>query len=253
MEITEKSFWEIFWAKIKLPQTVDYNFKNDRVIAETIKKYIPKCNFDKNVLEIGCAPGKWLVMFNKELNYKICGFEYCEPAYYKTLENLEMNGIGKNVTDIKLIDFLNIEFKKTYDIVVSLGFIEHFENVENIFNKHVQLLHDQSYLIIGVPNFKGLNYFIQSLIDKHIQQKILPNHNLSVMNLKLLDSFATTNNLNKVFSGYIGGFEPSLFNTEIDNTVLRFLLRLLIKLSSIIFGNINNKIVSGYILTIYKY
>lgn len=35
MELTEKLFWEKFWNEIKLPQTVDYNFKNDRIIAET--------------------------------------------------------------------------------------------------------------------------------------------------------------------------------------------------------------------------
>jgi hypothetical protein len=37
-EITNRDFWKEYWSNIKLPISVDYNFKNDRVIAEIIKK-----------------------------------------------------------------------------------------------------------------------------------------------------------------------------------------------------------------------
>jgi len=253
MELTEKIFWEKFWSSITLPQKVDYDFKNDRVIAETIKKYIPSACKDKTVVEIGCAPGKWLVMFNKELGYKIAGFEYCEPAFDKTLENLEINEIGKEDIELELVDFLHANFNKTYDVVVSLGFIEHFDEIENIFTKHYELLNDSGYLVIGIPNFRGLNFHIQKLIDKFIEQKIIPNHNLKAMNPQIMDSFAKRLKLEKVFSAYVGGFEPGLFNgTVVKPWILKKVLFALIRVCNLIFGSLNSRFSSGYIMCIYK-
>jgi SAM-dependent methyltransferase len=39
----------------------------------------------------------------------------------------------ENETNIKQIDFLNADFNDKYDVVISLGFIEHFDDVEDIF------------------------------------------------------------------------------------------------------------------------
>jgi 2-polyprenyl-3-methyl-5-hydroxy-6-metoxy-1,4-benzoquinol methylase len=253
MEITEKIFWERFWKDIRLPQVVDYSFKNDRIIVETIKKYIPVASKNKTVLEIGCAPGKWLVMFNKELGYKIAGFEYCEPAYNKTIENFKLNNIDREDVDIKLVDFLKADFKEKYDVVVSLGFIEHFTDVESIFYRHFQLLNDSGYLIIGMPNFNGINYLIQTTIDRYLDQKIIINHNLKAMNPALMDSFAFNQKLKKVFSGYVGGFETGLFDTNaIKSKIFKYLVTLYIRFLNIIFGRLNLKFSSGYILSIYS-
>jgi len=253
MELTEKLFWENFWNSIKLPQTVDYNFKNDRIIAETIKKYIPSANKDKTVIEIGCAPGKWLVLFNKELGYKIAGFEYCEPAYDKTLENFQINNIDQADIEIKLVDFLNANFNAQHDVVVSLGFIEHFDDIENIFTKHALLVNHTGYLIIGIPNFRGINYIIQKIIDKYLEQKLIINHNLKAMDPKLIDSFASKHKLKKVFSGYVGGFEPGLFDGSVLNPKLfRYLMNKILSLLNKFLGKINTRYSSGYIMTIYK-
>lgn len=253
MELTEKLFWDKFWSNITLPQKVNYGFKNDRVIAETIKKYIPSANKDKTVVEIGCAPGKWLVMFNKELGYKIAGFEYCEPAFIRTIENFDINEIEKEDIEVELLDFLNGSFNKTYNVVVSLGFIEHFDDIENIFKKHYELLNDSGYLVIGIPNFRGLNYYLQRLNDIFLDQKIIPNHNLKAMNPKIMDSFATKLNLKKVFSGFVGGFEPALFNgTVVKPWILRKTFFAFIRFCNIVFGNLNSRFSSGYIMCIYK-
>ena len=105
-EITNKVFWEEYWSNIALPISVDYNFKNDRVIAEIIKKFVKKVNYDKMMVEIGCAPGKWLTLFNKELCYCVEGYEYIKTAAEKTKENLILNGIPVAQFQIYVDDFL---------------------------------------------------------------------------------------------------------------------------------------------------
>jgi len=214
MELTKKKFWEEFWKNIKLPQTVNYDFNNDRVIAATIKQFIPKTHFKRKMVEIGCAPGKWLVFFNKELGYLVEGYEYLELAAQKTRENLQLNNVNDHQFHIYAGDFTTVKITERFDVVLSLGFIEHFQNFQEILEKHLTILKDGGRLIIGIPNFHGVNYGIQKFLDRYLRNKILPNHNLTVMKRPTLQDFAQTHNIHLVFNNYIGGFEPALFNVS---------------------------------------
>ena len=44
----------------------------------------------------------------------------------------------------------------TYDVVYSLGLIEHFVDRVSIVERHVRLARPGGLLILGVPNFRGL-------------------------------------------------------------------------------------------------
>lgn len=253
MEITDRDFWEKFWGNIKLPSIIDYNFKNERVIANTIKKYTPAAKEDKTVLEIGCAPGRWLVFFSKELGYLVNGCEYLPIAAEKTIENLKLNNISVEKNHIITADFLKHSISEKYNAVLSLGFIEHFDNYEEIFVKHLDLLDTDGYLILGMPNFKGINYIIQLVVDFYLEKPMLKNHHLKIMNLKVLRKLAEENKLKQIFLNYIGGFEPALFDAKpIKNILLRKMVRVFIKLSTLFFGNLNNPITGSYILGIFK-
>jgi 2-polyprenyl-3-methyl-5-hydroxy-6-metoxy-1,4-benzoquinol methylase len=250
---TEKSFWQNFWGKTKLPQKVDYNFKNDRVIANTISKYIVKQEFNKSAIEIGCAPGKWLVFLNKELGYLVDGIEYVESAVEATNKNLILCEVDKSHFNITEMDFLKEEGNKKYDLVLSLGFIEHFINFDEIFKKHYNYLKEGGYLIIGFPNFRGLNYCIQKTIDSYSELQLIKNHNLEIMSVNVLKKLALDNNLKIQFLNYIGGFEPALFGyNAMKNSTMRYLIKKIIALSTVLFGNRNYSFSSSYILGIFK-
>jgi 2-polyprenyl-3-methyl-5-hydroxy-6-metoxy-1,4-benzoquinol methylase len=252
MEITEKNYWENFWNKIVLPINVNYKFKNDRIIANTIKKYITNEKNNKTAIEIGCAPGKWLIFFNKEMNFKVTGLEYLESAFHKTIENMDISSVSHDQYEIIHCDFLNFFPKYEYDVVYSLGFIEHFSNWKNILDKHINLCNVGGYIVIGFPNFMGINYLIQKKIDLFLKDPIIPNHNLSIMNLYDLNKHAEKAKLSIVYSGYIGGFEPGLFNTQVGNKLIRIILKGFVFLFSILFGSFNTKYTSGYIMFIFK-
>ena len=253
MKKTEEEFWSKFWQKVKLPETVDLRFKNDRVIAENFLKYIPKASFDKRVLEIGCAPGKWLVLFNKELNYLISGIEYVPIAADKTVENFKILNIPEEQYTMQKADFFTLQPNPIYDTVFSLGFIEHFDDWGAVLDKHLMYCKSNSYLVIGLPNFKGLNYYLQKFIDNHTTEtKLLPVHNLNVMSLDVLGKYAKERNLEIKMLSYIGGFERSLFNTNVGNMVTKLTLKSLVRICAILFGKFNTKNTSSYIFGVFK-
>ncbi len=253
MEITEEQFWIDFWGQIKLPQIVDLTFKNDRIIAENIMEYIPKAQLNRSVLEIGCAPGKWLAFFNQELNYNIAGIEYVRAAASKTVENFQLLNIPDNQYSVQTADFLSVTPEPIYDVVFSFGFIEHFDEWEEIIDKHIAYCKSKGYLILGLPNFKGISYGIQKMIDKYGNgNKLLPVHNLEVMDLNKIRAYIQGKNLDILKLDYVGGFEPTLFNTEVNNWAIKNVLRCIVKGSSLLLNKCNTQFTASYILGVFK-
>ena len=253
MEITGKSFWEEYWGNIQLPKRVDYGFKNDRVIAEIIEKYLPLGDINHKALEIGCAPGKWMLLLYEKLNYTVNGFEYVDIAAKKTIENLSLCDVPAERYNVLTADFLTQIPTPEYDIVLSLGFIEHFDDYTNIFNKHLSYTKKGGYTVIGLPNFRGINYYIQLFIDKISGSKIIENHNISMMDKDIIQSMLINSKKEIIFLDYLGGFESALFNlNDIKNPILRFIMKVFVKSISFIFPRSRNKYISSYILFIVR-
>ena len=255
MKLTEKDFWNNFWDNIGLPNRISNDLKLDRVISETIKNYIPKANFNKKVLEIGCAVGKWLVFFYEELNYIIHGIEYLEYGVKKTIENFKKCQISSKSYKVLNEDFSTSRIDEKYDIVMSLGFIEHFKDPISILDKHLFILKENGFLIIGVPNFTGINKYLQKNVDKYLkpQEKILNTHNLTTMKKKFYIEYAETRELDPVFMSYIGGFEPTLLNfNPIKKRICRIIMVVLTTIITKLFHKSKNSKFSGYLLIIMK-
>ena len=250
--ITEKEFWDHFWTNLSLPSRVNENFSNDRIICDFLKKNIPSGEKRKIALEVGCAPGKWMIFLNDELQYTVEGCEYLESAVEITRQNLELNKIEN--TMIHQGDFLTFDFGKAhYNVVISLGFIEHFTNPEFVVGKMCKLLKTEGILIIGIPKFTGLNYYIAKYVDKKLKNKLLPAHNLKIMNLPFFYELAKNCKLKPIKITCSGGFEPALY----DTSATPFWFKLIFHGLSIIFHNrlsqiISSEFYSSYILAAYK-
>lgn len=174
MNLTEVVFWENYWKKIQLPVKVNHNFSFDRTLAEALINYLPK---QGSVFEVGCAPGKWLSYAAESNGLEVAGIEYSQAGAAATLKNLHILGIKSD--DVISGDFFLVQPTKQYDVVMSFGFIEHFDDVDDVVKKHLDWLKPGGILILGIPNFSGLNGLIQSILDRDILDK----HNLDIMNL----------------------------------------------------------------------
>lgn len=170
----------------------------------------------RSIIEVGCAPGNYLVKFYKKFSLEPFGIEYAEDGYRKTVENLRAYGVAEN--NIFLADFFDDSFlnnqMNSFDVVFSAGFIEHFPNPELIVKRHMSLVREGGLLICLIPNVRYMNAILtpKSIIDIH---------NLSIMN---------QTSFRKIFDGcgdilycdYFGGlFNFGLYNYE--NPILRLI------------------------------
>ena len=253
-ELTERDFWENWWEEWSLPLEKRKS-KQDRYQNEILRvfdSYLPK-DSKLSILEIGGAPGQYLAYMRKNFGYEVSCLDYTNVGYLKTKENFDLLHISGHVYQADL--FSEELTLPQFDIVYSLGFIEHFSDLNMVIEKHLRLLKPGGILLIGTPNFLGINHFFA----KRLTPKLLSVHNLAAMDTRNWTSFEDAFGLEVLFKGYVGGFEPRVFwrceNKNLQNWVLRailYALSLSYSSHSRILRRVNGRRTSGFAIGVYR-
>jgi len=175
------------------------------------------------VLEVGSAPGRQLVRFHQAFGYIPFGVEYSEDGVNLNKQEFLANDIDPD--NVIHADFFSEDFRKNYrahfDVVMSVSFVEHFSDAGEVIDKHVHVLRNGGFLIVTIPNLRGLNYLLARLFDK----EMLSTHNMRIMNKEAFSAIFGRQDLSTVYCDYYGTFEFGLFSYK-ENLRLRFLLNL---------------------------
>ncbi|MDI6699740.1 MAG: class I SAM-dependent methyltransferase [bacterium] len=176
------------------------------------------------IVEIGSAPGHFIIEIAKIFSAQPYGIEKSENGY--EMNKRVFSFYGYNEGNVFFKDFFDKDMEEFYDyfdVVISRGFIEHFDKQKDFLKRHLLFLRDKGFIIVTVPNKKNFNRFL----SKFFKSETLEGHNLKVMNLKFFKKFAQENNLSIIFLGYIGIFDlyqinPSLRKKKIYNFFMKF-------------------------------
>ncbi len=251
--LTEKKYWDAKYSKIQtfidsgtfktkltkliLRRILGKNFLkyvrsySDFLLWEKIlTHYLPRGKKLK-VLEVGSAPGFFLLKFKKKFNYIPFGVEFSDFGARLNKKIFELNRI--NPENIIHTNFLSDMFqnhnKGRFDIVISRGFIEHFFNVKKVIEKHLNVLKKEGFLIISIPNIKGFNYVLAKTFNK----SIIKQHNLKIMTKNTFAALFKDNNLKNLFCDYYGTFKFGLISAK-EGSILRFIKKALDNLQLIL-------------------
>jgi len=191
-----------------------------------LKRYLANVEKGSSVIEVGCAPGTYVMKVARAFDLMPYGVEYTSSGTSLCKENFERQGYEPN--NVQFADFLSDEFQslnsEKYDVVISRGLIEHFENPEDIIKTHMALLKPGGQLIISIPNLRGIYWPWTYIFNK----RQLPLHNLNIMRLKEFRKLFEIGELQEQWLGYTGTFNFGLFTVENPGVILKFILRTLI-------------------------
>ena len=249
--LTERSYWDDHWERITLPAEVSRLDGTPLIAAEIdiFERFLPHRSL--SILEIGGAPGQYLAYFYRHFGYTVSSLDYSPSGCEKTRENFKLLNIPGTVYQQDL--FGDLSHLPQFDVVYSMGLVEHFEELSGVVGKHVELLRPGGLLVIGMPNLRGINRFFL----ERLAPDMLGNHNLDSMVVANWKGFEDEFKLETLFKGYVGGFEPMTFMVEEaeGKQVTRFAARMLnglfhrrIKL----FRKFNAPFFSGYIMGVYR-
>ena len=160
MRLTDKNRWR-YEKKDATLANIETIRKREEWL-KVVKKYIPKKKL--TYLELGCAPGQYTAVLAQDTDWEISGIDYSDDSDV-FLETMSL--IGKDA-NLYTIDMFNERIDKVFDIVISVGLVEHFrgEMLEDVFRIHDLYVDKGGYLIIQVPNFTGFNYIWHYLFDR---------------------------------------------------------------------------------------
>jgi SAM-dependent methyltransferase len=266
-KLSGKGYWDSLYRKIssrekissyskfrKWLKHITRDYSNYIFLDILYPKYLPKRD-DFKIMEIGSAPGKYLIGFHNRYGYEPFGVEYSEGGC--DINKANFKKVGLNTENVICADFFDQEFQKNhagkYDVVFSRGFIEHFDDPSKIVDDHLNLLNDKGYVVIQIPNLRGINYYLL----KFLNISSLETHNFSIMDVDAYRKAFENKGLEFLYCNYVGTFSWGLMNTNrkwkyIMHRILLLIQRPVDFLWRLIFGghHIKYRYTSPYLLFI---
>jgi SAM-dependent methyltransferase len=216
--ITDRQFWKHYWTSrpgIVMPIHRSYVFH--RLLGSIVSG-----NSIKTAVEVGGFPGYYAVFLTKYLNVRSTLLDYFVDVDIVT-KVLERNGLRAGDVDVIEADLFTYESNKQYDLVLSCGLIEHFEDTEDVVRRHVQLLRNGGTLFVSLPNFTGLNGWVQRTFDVSNYEK----HNIKSMNPAELIEICRRLGLQNISCKYYGKFTVWLESALEKPTAIRWFVNVL--------------------------
>lgn len=205
MTYTDKEYWRGYWETVEPDSLVQTSFLDD--IGEFWPGPGSRC------IEIGGFPGGWCAHLKKTRGYNVTALDLVYVP--EVVEKLEAT-YALEPGSIKFIeaDFLTYRPSETYDLAMSFGFIEHFDDARDILQRHCDLLRQGGRLIVSLPNFRGLNGLLHRLFDREVYDR----HNIQMMDVAKLDAICRSLNLKEHRVFYWGGRGPGDIYLWVDRT-----------------------------------
>ncbi len=164
------------------------------------KKYIPRVE-KGTMLEVGAYPGTYLRYFYEYFGYTPWGVEYVESSAKKAVSLLKAEGVpgvilNRDFFELKLSEAPTAE---GWDLTVSFGFVEHFDDSKDAVEKHIAVTRPGGLVIISIPNHAGFQGWIMKKVDRN---KWNQHNKMSLEDLE--DAVQRAGDGEIVFSGYVG-------------------------------------------------
>jgi 2-polyprenyl-3-methyl-5-hydroxy-6-metoxy-1,4-benzoquinol methylase len=197
----------------------------------------------KSALEIGCFPGQFIDYLGGK-GYQVSGFDTYErtPLINDWLRKRghDVGGFQCKSLDQYLVDNPGIAF----DVVISLGFIEHFENFCDVLHKHARLCRVGGGILVGAPNFASP---MQRALHETLDKTNLSKHVLQAMYPKVWALYLASIGFQIRHAGSVGRFS---FWTETPTTdeKIRLLQSMLPRAAPVVtsLGDVFNQQEAGY-------
>lgn len=201
MNIAKQSDWDESYKNFKF-------YEENDILAQEVDKYIKNYSKDAtSIFELGCFPCRYLSHFAKKFKLEANGVDITSEIDKQLFKWLKENDIKVgnifNADAFEIIDKLKKE-NKTFDIVYSIGFIEHFTNYLDIIECHDKILKKEGLLIISAPNFRGK---IQNKLHNIFDKKNLERHVIEAMNIREWEEYLKEKGYEIIDCKYFGGFK----------------------------------------------
>lgn len=175
-----RSFWDKQWTNERVPRPVDPRDNSARnSLRLAFHAYFSR-HFDRfrgradvELLEAGCARSIWLPYFSREFGFEVSGIDYSETGCQKSREILAAQNVAGRVLEENIFA-PSPDLVGRFDVVVSFGLIEHFEDSAGAVRALAAYLKPGGTMITNIPNMRGTVGLVQRLFNRAVYDQHIP-------------------------------------------------------------------------------
>lgn len=171
------NYWDGTWLKSDFP--IPFNHKDqslDNYVNFELHKYFQKILKGKknfSVLEIGCANSIWPLYFYHYFGAQVYGLDYSEVGCKKSRALLKHYKVPGEIYCADLFSPPS-ELLEKFDLVVSFGVVEHFENTAQCLKSCAAFVKPGGALFTLIPNMPGAIGWLQKYVDRAVYDVHVP-------------------------------------------------------------------------------
>jgi len=174
-------------AKDKIPLVAE---ESNKYYYSLINSYIGNTNLKRKwkklrILDIGCGSGYLLNNFKKNGYLNLLGIDPAPSCRVLARRLFDV--------EVKTFPISKFEDKKKFDLIIATGVLEHLEDLNKNLLKIVQLLKDDGYLFISVPD---ANHFGRVLREPFLEFSL---EHINYFTRKSLFNLLQKYNLNNIY------------------------------------------------------
>tara|TARA_R110002020_G_scaffold341606_1_gene556174 strand:+ start:137 stop:934 length:798 start_codon:yes stop_codon:yes gene_type:complete len=204
-DLAGKSHWDKVYSRGDKSSSIRWKPSSySELLLENVFKSIFSKYKPKKVLEIGCGNSYWLPYLANLYSIEVYGIDYSEEGVLLAKGRLKDNGAKGEIYCIDIFDETSFLHDK-FDLVFSLGLIEHFKNTEDVISKITPFLSRKGVLFTEIPNFNYSFYYYFTFI---YQPKQLYKH--KPLSLDMLNKAYSENGLEVIEGKYLGFFSMDI-------------------------------------------
>ncbi len=170
-ELTDQGYWDRYYetADVAHLEVGDDTLPFHDVFDRHFRR-----DPSRSALEIGCANGKYLAYLHRHFGFEAHGVDFSDGIKL-TADAFTRAGLSPpTLHQANLFDWTP---GRTYDVVCSFGFAEHFDDLALTLRRHADLVAPEGTLLVTMPHFHHLQYPLHWLLD----HDNLERHNVSSM------------------------------------------------------------------------
>lgn len=165
-----KDYWETLWEKVGENEAADLmppRSHVENIFARLFSSELTPFPNNARLLEIGCGNSHWLPYFARVFGFRVAGIDYSQQGCERVKRLLDRAGVNGDVICADLFD-PPPSMKRAFDIVVSLGVAEHFEDTTRTIRAFSTFLADGGRMITSIPNMCGAIGFAQKRLNRGV-------------------------------------------------------------------------------------
>lgn len=214
-DLTDREFWRRYWTQRDPVRLIDNRFYYAGLLRRAVAD-VDAVTF----IELGGFPGHFAVFAARYLGLEPTLVDsYIDHDVVRRLATA--NGLGGDTITVVEADFRTYEPDRLYDVVLSAGLVEHFDDVEPVLRRHLDFLRPGGLLVVTLPNYLGLNGWFQARFDPDH----LAAHNLRTMDVAYLREVMERLRVASFRVGHFGKFRVWLEDLNLRPPAVRLLVR----------------------------